>query len=165
MATATWSPTDGGQLFSLPETSGPIEYQFSAEATAVDPITGMPAPVPVSDYDYELTPSDTTGVFTFTVSSSGVTLQADTLSGLFPIQFIEYLLNGELYRVFHWDDLPESAEEVITFRPSTETEKSFTLTVTASADGEPIEQSWTLVLTQDWTAGKNRLQEEVDARR
>lgn len=165
MATATWSPTEGGQLFSLPETSGPIEYQFLATATAVDPITGEPAPVPVTDYDYELSPPDTVGILSISASSSGVTLQADTLGGLFPIQFIEYLMNGELYRVFHWDDLPESAEEVITFRPSTETEKSFTLTVTASADGEPIEQSWTLVITQDWTAGKERLQEEVNARR
>lgn len=165
MATATWSPTDGGQLFSLPEISGPIDYQFSSTATEIDPITGMPAPVPVTDYDYELSPPDPAGILSISASSNGVALHADTLIGLFSIQFVEYLLNGELYRVFDWNDVPDLAEEIIIFRPSTEIERSFTLTVTASADGEPIAQTWTLVITQDWTAGKVRLQEEVNARR
>lgn len=165
MATVTWQPVNGGELFNQPETGGSVSFTISGEAEVVDPVTGEPGTEPVTDYGYSLSPSDPAGILSITADSQGVTLEASSLVGLFPLQYIDYLLDGELQRVSAWDDLPEAAEDIIAFRPSDSQAKTFTLTVTGEVDGESVSEDFTFTITQDWTAGKERLQEEIDARR
>lgn len=161
MAIVTWTPDPAEPLFSLPETATNINYLISATAT-----DDLGAPLPVSNYRYTLSPTPAAPVLTITAGANGVNVTAASLAGLFGIVFIDYLLHGTLGRVFTWDDLPAEAEEIIEFRPLSDAERQYTLTVEADVQGEgTVQAAYTLEILQDWTAGRDRLVEEVNARR
>ncbi|MCS4503894.1 hypothetical protein NYO91_07360 [Arhodomonas aquaeolei] len=161
--TVTWSP-EPGELFTLPETAEDVSYAITVEVEEEDAATGEPQVIAVENYTGTITPEQT--VMDIAGSADALTVSADSLVGLFPIESIEYLLGGELGEVDDWGDLPAEAEEVIAFKPSTDTEYTFTLDVTAHLeDGTTESASYELVVQQDWTAGRDRLKAEVDARR
>lgn len=163
MPTATWSPSPE-VLFSLPETAGPVSTAISVQVEGADPLTGAPAPIAVTGYQGSITPEQE--VLSVEGSASGLTISSQQLAGLFTIDFIDYLQDGQIVRIPDWDSLPESAEEVIDFRPSQEQTRAFRLDVIADlADGTQAYTSYLIEIHQDWTAGKDRLRSEVDARR
>lgn len=163
MPTATWSPSPE-VLFSLPETAGPVSTTISVEVEGVDPLTGEPAPIAVTGYEGSITPEQ--DVLIAEGGPDALTVRSPSLAGLFPIEFIDYLQDGQVVRAPDWESLPGSAEELIDFRPSQEQTRAFRLDVVASlSDGTEAYTSYLIEIHQDWTAGKDRLRSEVDARR
>lgn len=156
--TVTWSP-DSALLFTEPETATDIAYGVSVAVVDDEDPT-----LAVTGYAATISPEQT--LMSVTDGAGGVTVTASSLAGLFPLEFIDYLLGGELERVTRWDDLPPEAQDIIEFRPSSQVSTDFVLSVTATlSDATQVQRDFTLRITQDWTAGKLRLQEEVDARR
>ncbi|MDW0357808.1 hypothetical protein Q8G38_00600 [Halomonas venusta] len=163
MPTATWTPSPE-VLFSLPETAGPVSTTVSVQVEGVDPLTGAPAPIAVMGYQGSITPEQE--VLIVEGDASGLTISSQQLAGLFTIDFIDYLQDGQIVRIPDWDSLPESAEEIVDFRPSQEQTRAFRLDVIADlADGSQVYTSYLIEIHQDWTAGRDRLRSEVDARR
>lgn len=166
-----WSPSEGGLLFVAPETGGlsPITLSATAEesaaASGADGEEPAPTPVAVTGYAYQVAPPVPPSVLSIVAGAAGVTLSSPSLAGLFPIEHIDVLLGGQRLRVSDWDEIPAGAEDIISFRPGTSPGTTFALSVTAVAGGQPIAQTWSFTITRDWTAGKLRLQEEVNARR
>ncbi|MCO7216891.1 hypothetical protein [Halomonas sp. OfavH-34-E] len=161
--TETWTPAPD-VLFSLPETSGPVSTTISVAVEGVDPATGLPEPVAVIGYRGSITPEQ--GVLAVAGGPGGLTVSATSLAGLFPIDFIDVLQDGQVVRVPDWGSLPASAEEVIEFRPSRDTTRAYRLDVIADLeDGGEAYTSYLIEIHQDWTAGRDRLKEEIDARR
>ncbi|HEX5678793.1 MAG TPA: hypothetical protein VFX91_12580 [Alcanivorax sp.] len=155
--TVTWTPAPG-ELFNLPETSTNVLYSVSVSVS-----DDLNPGLSVTGYEANITPSQTI----LDLDTTGdVTVSADSLAGLFPVEFIDYLLNGNIERVTRWDDLPAAAEDLIEYRPSSETAKTYTLNVTATlSDGSEEQAAYTMVVTQNWTTGRDRLVAEVNARR
>lgn len=161
--TETWTPPPS-VLFSLPETSGPVASLISVEVEGVDELTGEPAPVAVLGYRGSITPEQE--VLAVTGGADGLAVSAGSLAGLFPIDFIDYREQGRISRAPGWDALPASAEEVIEFRPSRDTTRAYRLDVIADlVDGSEAYMSYLIEIHQDWTAGRDRLKEEINARR
>lgn len=153
----TWTPGPG-LLFSLPETAGPIAFSISAT------YSDETAPAAITGYEAEINPPSNT--LQVDVGPTEVTVSAPSLVGTFGIQYIDHLNGGVLRRVGSWEELPAEAEEVIEFRPSYDRLREHTLTVTAMTSLGGQEQAvYTIQILQDWSAGRDRLVEEVDARR
>lgn len=137
---------------------------ITADVEGVDPITGAPVPIAVTGYQGGITPDQV--VLSVSGGADGLVIESASLAGLFPIEFIDYLREDEIVRAPDWDRLPESAEEVIDFRPSREQTRSFRLDVIADlADGDQVYTSYLIEIHQDWTAGRDRLRSAIDARR
>lgn len=160
MLTATWTPPEG-VLFAEPETATGISYQISCSVVdALDPT------VTVTGYSASISPEPTVPVLTIAPSASGVSVTASTLAGLFGIQFIDYREGDQILRVLSWDDLPPGADDIVEFRPSADTVRDYALTVTAMlSDGRSVAAVYGIQIFQDWTAGRDRLVSEVNARR
>ena len=161
-----WQPAPG-VLFQLPETAVAVRYAICCEVpAATDVLTGEPLPPPtVQGYEVAITPVPPRWLRVL-AAPSGVTVAAEALAGLFPIVFIDCLRHGKIERVYDWQALPEDADEVVAFCPSRERQREYQLTVTARlSDGEAVNAIYSLVILQDWTAGRDRLRREVDARR
>lgn len=158
-----WSPVPP-VLFQLPETAGGIEHEITATVQETDPITGLPAPVAVTGYRGDLSPEQE--LIAVAGGTASLIVSAATLAGLFPFDSLEYLQAGDLKQATTWAALPDSAEDLVAYRPSRIAERAYTLTVTATlADGSEESAAYALVILQDWSAGRDRLREEVDARR
>src|SRR5690625_4320160 len=163
MREATWTPNPG-ELFRLPETARQVAYPVSVVVEESDPAGGAGAPVPVLGYQGVITPEQP--VLSVTDTGEALTVSAETLAGLFPIDGIDYLLAGVLERAISWDTLPNEAEEIVAFKASTDRERAYVLAVTAQlADGSEVGAEYSLIVQQDWTAGRDRLKEATDARR
>lgn len=161
--TVTWTPAPG-ELFRLPETETNVAYAVSVAVEEDDPITGEPTPVAVTGYQGAITPEQP--VLDAADTGGELTVSADELMGLFPIEALDYLLGGVLETAGSWDALPEAAEEIIAYKPSTDSERTYTLAVTAQLeDGTEEHAEYSLVILQDWSAGRDLLKEAVDARR
>jgi len=163
MADAVWSPSPG-ILFTEQETATGLSFRITCTIEA-DPAAVEPAPT-VTGYSVALSPAPEVDVLSINSDAEGVTVSSESLAGLFGIDFIDYWAGGQVVRVFSWDDLPEAAEEVVEFRPSHDKQRSYTLSVTALlSDGDSVTAAYKCVVLQNWTAGRDRLKEEVDARR
>lgn len=161
--TVTWSP-EPGELFTLPETAEDVSHAITVEVEEEDAATGEPQVIAVEQYTGTVTPDQS--VLAIGEGPDALTVSADSLVGLFGIDGIEYLLGGELGQADAWDELPAEAEEIVSFKPSTEVERTYTLTVTAHLeDGSQESADYDMIIQQDWTAGRDRLVEAVDARR
>lgn len=158
MQTVIWTPPPG-PLFALSELATDVTYAVTCSVVdETDPTLA------VVGYRAIVTPEQS--LLTVTAGASGVTVSADSLAGLFAIEFIDYLRDGQLARASSWEELPEDAEELVEFRPSREVSKVYLLTVTALlSDDTELVAEYTMTVFQDWTAGRNRLVEEVNARR
>lgn len=180
--TVTWTPAPG-VLFTHPETAHNISEHVSVT------VTGPAAPgggtgdtgdtgdtggtggtggtgstlIPVDHYSSSIAP--TQSVLSISADVAGVTVSAPTLAGLFPIRYIDYRKNNATHRIYDWNALPPQCR-LVAFKPTTARQFTFTLTVTAHlTDGSTEQAAYSLIVTQDWTAGKIRLEAEVDARR
>lgn len=163
MATETWTPPPD-VLFSLPETGGPVSFAITVDVQGVDPVTGEPAPIAVTGYHGSVTPEQ--DVVEVKGGPAGLSVTAGSLKGLFPIVSVRYREGDSVITVPDWDSLPESADEVVTFKPGTEATRAYRLDVTADlADGSEAYMSYLMEIHHEWTAGRDRLKEEVDARR
>ena len=163
--TVGWLPVPGA-LFSLPEIATNIAYNISCQVNGMAAIVGAdiepPEPPTVIGYSSDTNAPDIIDVAN---DSHGITVSASSLSGLFGIVFIDYQENRNTTRVLTWDDLPSSADEIIEFRPSGKTERAYWLKVTAHlSDGGAEAANYTMIINQDWTAGRDRLLEEMSAR-
>ena len=167
--TVTWSPL-AGLLFSKPETATGINYTILCQIIALppDPMALTPAePVPVVEsYVVSISPAPPSGILTITDNATaGVHVSAEKLSGLFGIEFIDYLQNKAITRITDWNDLPAGAEEIVEFKPSGEQSKQYTMAITATLSNKITESvTYTMIITQEWTAGRDRLRKEVNAR-
>jgi|SRR5699024_5053042 len=165
MNSITWTPAPG-PLFTLPETAGPISYAIQAALAAPEPDGNGAGGTPPSIERYSAAISPAQTLFDTSASASGVTISAASLAGLFPIARIDYLQHATLHTIDTWDALPAGPAELIAFKPSAARETVFTLTVTAHlSDASAHQAEYSLSVQQDWSAGRERLQEEVDARR
>lgn len=162
---ALWLPSPG-LLFKGPETTQGFSAKISCELMGLeDALTGEIA-VPPSVLKYECLASPALPAqFNVAASVAGVSVSSRDLSGLFPIVYIDCLRAGRVERIYSWDGLPGDAEEVIDYHPSLESVKEYTLTVHAYlSDGEALNADYTLVILQDWTAGRERLRSEINVR-
>lgn len=154
-----WSPAPGS-LFTLPETATSVSHSISLSITD----DGGGTPPTVVGYSVTVTPEQS--VVSVSSSPSGVVLSAAALAGIIPIQFVRYLLDGAEGEVYEWGDLPAAAEEVTGFQPSNDPSRIWSVEVVANlSDSTTRSASYTFTVTNDWTAGRDRLVSEVDARR
>lgn len=151
-ATITWTPNPAEPLLDVMDTTAPVAVQVSV--TSDDPQTDPE----ITGYQVEppLPPQ-------VDVSISGNTLDliAPHWSGTFSPVAIEFLREGQLQIAPDWDALPADAEELIAFFASATAVIEYQLSIT-STEGAEI---YTVRLTHDYTTGRDRLKEEVDARR
>lgn len=101
------------------------------------------------------------------VSVDGDTLAVsiDSFDSLFPVESIKYLLNGDLVECLAWGDLPEEAEQIISYRPSAVSQRTYSLTVEATTDLSTETADYTITVTANYDTGKLLLVEAVNARR
>ncbi len=159
----TWTPAPG-KLFSLPETSGAINYQISCAIALA--ATALPTDIvpTVTAYSATLAPLPTVDVLRITPSATALTVSAQSLAGLFGFDFIDYRDGDAIVRIYSWDDLPDAAD-IVEFRPSHDTSRDFTLSVTATlSDKRTVSATYTLQILQEWSAGAEKLRSEVNAR-
>lgn len=159
-----WLPVPG-VLFSRPETSGSVQFHISCLIIEGEPPVGGPVePVPTIT-GYAATINKQQSIISLTISAGGVLVSADTLSGLFGIEFVDYQQNRVVTRIYEWKDLPDDADEIVEFRPSSEQSRQYQLTVTADlSNGEQVSASYAMIVSQDWTAGRDRLLREMNVR-
>lgn len=152
-----WEPADD-LLFSLPETAGPVQFTIAAT-----PGEGDSPPVGYS-FAFEGAPPP---VLTVTTGPDGVTVAAQSLAGLFPPEYLDYWADYRVERVAGWEALPGPGEapDLVAFQPSGERVREYRLTVTAGESPGGPSKTYRLEVTQDWTAGRDRLLSEVAARR
>lgn len=163
MTQVIWSPAPG-VLFAEPETARGVAYQISC-SVVTDPAALEPAPT-VTEYRASLAPQPGAPVLQVGTDDGGISVTSDALAGLFGIEFIDYRIGERVVRIHSWDDLPDSAEEIIEYRPSGTAERAYTLNATAwLSDGTKVSAAYQCVVQQEWTAGRDRLKGEVDARR
>lgn len=118
----------------------------------------------VTSYAYSISPAYPLGIWSINSSlSEGVTLHASSIAGFFPIEFVHYLDNGQSIFADFWHEVPMGSE-IVEFRPSTLRTFTYSLTVTATTSSGAV-YSITLDMTveHDWTPGKLKLLEYVDA--
>ena len=164
--TAQWIPAPG-LLFEAPETAGGIEHHIACQIlpSAAGGGTGgaglPPPPAPtVIDYQAQLSPAVSVQILSITASPTGVIVHSAGLAGLFGIDFIDYLRGGVVSRAASWEALPADAEQIIEFRPSKLTSRSYQLMITARlSNGDAVQAGYAIVIQQDWTAGRDRLKE------
>jgi 6,7-dimethyl-8-ribityllumazine synthase len=64
--------------------------------------------------------------------------------------------------VFHWNDLPANATEIVTYKPSPNNVKDYILTVSTDTGESSI---YTIRIKANYDTGKANLQQAVEARR
>lgn len=162
---ALWLPLPG-VLFQGPETTQDLDVTVSCKLIGLeDALTGgIAAPPSVLSYQCSVSPVAPSQL-DVSASATGVRVLGEDLSGLFSLVYIDCLRLGHIERFFSWDELPSDAEEIIDYRPSQEPKQEYQLTVYAYlSDGEVVNAVYSLIIHQDWTAGRDRLRGEVNAR-
>jgi hypothetical protein len=157
----TWTPDNSAEWFTRSE----------ADTSVSETITIASDDATVESVSYVLTPNQLPAQVVITATTSGITLTAPTLAGLFPIIVIKYLRNGLPGESLTFDDLPQDAEDVIEYRKESASPKRFVLAVTATESALSPTSSGTQTLEYEffiegnYTPGRDRLVEEVNARR
>lgn len=153
----TWTP-NSAVLFQLPDTAAGLDHLCAFQKQSNQTVNG---------YSWTMSPN-VPEVFTITQSLAGVRLVADTLAGLFPIQFIDYRDADNVIRVDSWLKLP-LGKDVIEFCPSNVTQYEYTLIVTVNYTETDEQtalktetsstQSWRCVVVHDYSSGRIKLLE------
>jgi hypothetical protein len=97
-----------------------------------------------------------------TVNVSGATISG-YYSNTFDGYSIKYLdKTGKYNTVVDWDNISD-ASEIVTYRPAMQQTKTFTYTATATSSltNTTVTQPYTIVVTNNWTVGKNNLKAAV----
>ena len=119
----------------------------------------------VTSYQWTVTPIDS-NPFSITSTAQGISVVASTLSGLFKPEYIDYWEEEGLRRVDSWESLPPE-KEIVEFKPSSVSSKTYQLSVTAnilkSSEGneytETVSSVLTFVIWHDYDEGKQKLEE------
>lgn len=120
--------------------------------------TGDELLYPGETWTVAITPSETNA----TVNISGGTISG-YYSGAFTDYSIQYLnKNNEYKTVKDWTQI-SGAREIVSYTPTMSQTKTFTYTAkaTSSPSGIVETQSYTIVVTNNWTVGKNALQAAI----
>jgi hypothetical protein len=169
MPALIWTPDPSVPLFRLPESAtGPFSWSITAQVEVSEPAGAGgvgTAAVTIEAYSGAVRPG--LGNLSISGGKDRLLVTAKTLSGLFPIVFIDYVAeNDELERIYSWENLPHNARDLVEFRPDDQRLKTFTLTARAKLSSGDVEKAeYSLVVMHDWTSGRDRLIAEVDARR
>jgi hypothetical protein len=157
-----WSPLTENTIIDEYETA--INIHKTISVTVVPPII----PNPLLEYPEKLVWScDPPLPDQLSITTSGLTLDisSQSLLGLFPISELTYLKPGsnmEYGTVYHWNDLPANATEIVAYKPSLSNVKDYMLTVTTDT-GES--SKYTIRIKANYDTGKANLQQAVEARR
>jgi hypothetical protein len=113
-------------------------------------------------------PTETWSIsITPTEINSTVNISGGTISGYYSSTFdgytIRYLNTSNKYStVVDWNNIV-NAKEIIGYHPSMQQTKTFTYTAnaTSSLTNTVVTQTYTIVVTNDWTVGRNNLKTAV----
>jgi len=149
-----------------PDPATPIPPQFEDEPTALTAICTPDDPAAViAGYAHAWSQPMPSQV-EVSANANGAKLAAPNWIGTFRDIQIDYLKNGQPGQCAEWDDLPVDAEDVYAYRPPALAEIKPILTVTALfEDGAQEQASYEFTIRFNHTPGRDRLKEEVDARR
>ena len=157
----TWHPGEE-LLFQQPDTATGLAYHCYFELSDGQTLMG---------YTWSITP-EKPDQFTIAAANDGVRLTSSSLAGLFVPDFLDYRDGDQVIRVDDWPDLPPG-KEMIEFRPSGQSQREYTLTVTVNYKyshpntGQEIEgsssQSWRCVVIHDYSSGRDKLLEYMNA--
>lgn len=148
-----FTPTDGAVLISATQ----------SDVDVVATVQFAPLPPEVLDTLEWVTDLPENAVVS--VDGDTLTVSIDSLEDLFPVESIQYLLAGELGECFTWGDLPEAAEQIISYRPSGVSLRTYSLLVEAVTDLSTEAAEYTITVTANYDTGKLLLVEAVNARR
>lgn len=156
-----WQP-GGDLLFQQPDTATGLAYHCYFELDATQTLLS---------YTWTITPENPVQ-FTITSDNDGVRLTASSLAGLFVPDFLDYRDGGQVIRVGDWPDVPQG-KELIEYRPSGQSQREYTLTVTVNYTGPDPDsglevestdsQSWRCVVLHDYSSGRDKLLEYMNA--
>jgi hypothetical protein len=100
-------------------------------------------------------------------TNSTVIISGGTISGYYSNTFdgysIKYLdKTGKYSTVVDWNNI-SNAKEIVDYRPAMQQTKTFTYTATATSSitNTIVTQPFTIVVTNNWTVGKNNLKAAV----
>lgn len=101
------------------------------------------------------------------IVNSTVNISEGTISGYYSNTFdgynIKYLdKTGKYNTVVDWNNI-SNASEIVDYHPAMQQTKTFTYTATATSNltNTTVTQPYTIVVTNDWTVGKNNLKAAV----
>ena len=116
---------------------------------------------------YACTPSEALSGLEIVTGAEGVDVSApNALPTAFPFLDLEYQIKRREYHCKTFEELPEEADEIISFKPDPSTQRDVSLLVTARlSDGTETSETFTLRLFQHFDSGKEQLKEAVNARR
>lgn len=116
---------------------------------------------------YACTPSEALSGLEIVTGAEGVDVSAlNALPTAFPFLDLEYQIKRREYHCKTFEELPEEADEIISFKPDPSTQRDVSLLVTARlSDGTETSETFTLRLLQNFDSGKEQLKEAVNARR
>ena len=159
--------TEGGSAFSVTITVSALEPEEPAEpenGEGGEPPEPEPAIVPAtlditSDPDF---PSNVELV----IDGTTATISSENPIGFFPYE-IDYLLTryeDSKETVTSWDDIPEEAQAIISFRPDPATTFNFIVTATARDSQDANEESVQYIITvnNNYSIGRDALKQAVE---
>lgn len=151
----TWLPDGSTPLIEASETETNLSANISVTSAEGGEVT----------LTYEI--EDPLELFDIQVDGASLDLFAEHLVGFFPIIHIKYLQNKIYKQCTDWEDLPEDAEDVISFKRDASGIRTLNLTVNAEDTtlGTVESMVYQIVVRADYTGSKNRLQSEVNKRR
>lgn len=116
---------------------------------------------------YACTPSEALSGLEIVTTKEGVDVSApNALPTAFPFLDLEYQIKRRTYHCKTFEELPEEADEIISFKPDPSTQREVSLRVVAQlSDGTESAETFTLRLLQNFDSGKEQLKEAVNARR
>lgn len=144
--------------------SGPALLDIDSGAgsvSAVVQVTPDPAVVPAEVIESVRVEHNLPAPFAVVTDqeASNVSVTAPSIGALFPAESIRYLAGTTIGEVTSFGALPEDTDNILSFRPSSQLELTFTLTVFASVVGVVGETSasYTIVVEANRDAGKAAL--------
>lgn len=158
-------------LIWTPESGPPWFDRLETETDIVERIAIISDDATVLAVTHEISPATLPEQIEIVSDTTGVTLTAPHLLGAFPIRIIRYRRHRVEGQCTDFDDLPQDAEEVFEYRKDPNSPRIYMLTVSATESPESLTGSgqeirvYEFILRANYTPGRDRLKEAVDARR
>ena len=120
---------------------------------------------------HDITPTELPDQIDLFSDLTGTTFSAPHLEGLFPILEIKFLNAGVMGDVVDFDDVPDAAENLISYRKLISGPKRYDVTVTVVWEERDTNRRHTetrpfyFIIVPNYSPGRDRLVEEVNARR
>lgn len=155
-----WSAA-AGHLWTRPETDRDISEKIGLSVSLGE----------ILAVSHAIAPDDLPSQIVISSDLSGTTLSGPDLLGCFPIVEIGYLLDQRPGVVTDFNDIPPAAEDITSYRKLIAPPKRYNLTVTVVWRDFDTQRDVTEIrdfqfyILPNYTPGRDRLVEEVDARR